>query len=140
MKLCDLLGMTITVSLSCVLMTVLVRQKPRPQKPSVYSTEDFLRDAQVEHNKIWFAGKLPPTAVYWAETPDGDEGETICNKKETVCEIFISPRYNPGLNEAEFTLFHEDCHEAEPQSFDHGPAWQNCMKSLADRGAFEKLW
>lgn len=106
----------------------------------IFTPQEYLRAAHIRHNATWFGGKLPDTTVLYAETPDGDEGETICAKDWKVCSIFISPKYNPGLNEAELTLFHEECHEVTPTDFGHGPEWQNCMKRLAAAGAFERLW
>lgn len=112
---------------------------PRPAAPVTQA------DLQLEYtgmNDVYFDGKLPrDTQIEYL--PDGrtDIGRTFINDKGGFT-IFINAYYDRSRREALFTEYHESCHIATwRKDFDpHGPAFQLCMRRLAEAGAFKDLW
>lgn len=109
-------------------------------------------------NELYFDNKLPrDVEVVAAEAPDNGTngnyylGETEHQPGTHYYKIFISPTYNLFPQDERETVLHESCHvyvnearEARGQGFvdydPHGPEWQDCMLTLAKRGALADLW
>ena len=103
--------------------------------------EVHLRAQYVSVNAQYFGDRLPEPTIHYSNLPDGRDVIGFSTDLTTNPIIYVVPKYNLKNEQADETLRHEMCHVATSyEDFDHGPAWQNCMKSLADRGAFEGIW
>ena len=119
------------------------------KKDSTSVNEAKIRAELVENfrhfNDGWFDGDLSQNTriMYYNMGPDFAIGDMTSDGAGQFT-IFINSYYDRNPREAEFTEFHEMCHEAialRGNEFEeHGPAWQGCMHRLANAGAFENLW
>ena len=93
-----------------------------------------LKRAFLDYNQRWFNGKLAPdTIVRWAEM---DEMGTSTGQL-----ILVNRKLRRWDSAWKLTLFHEMAHVAtDSEVAEHGPRWLRVMRSLARRGAFDKLW
>lgn len=102
-----------------------------------------------EYNVRWFGGDLPKIPVRWGDPRKFSRREgkatlavTNFDGKRAV-EIVFAPRLrkNREWQLIRFTLLHECCHVVLPHNVaDHGRAFNNKMRELANAGAFDGLW
>jgi hypothetical protein len=96
-------------------------------------------------NDVYFDGKLPKNVTVLYEpnvswNGDEDLGLTT-NDYGTHYTIRINSYYVRDMKHGEMTMYHEECHLATWNEFNqHGPAWKQCMRRLAEQGAFDELW
>lgn len=93
-------------------------------------------------NARFFGGALPATAVYLSNQVEDDWiGETT-KDPNGVFDIEIDEPLAPAVREQEWVLRHEMCHVATwgEKETAHGAAWQECMVTLANKGAFTNVW
>lgn len=101
-----------------------------------------------KYNKQWFEGKLPRLPVVWGEPrkfPNSEGKSTLASthyEADAPVLIVFAPRLrvNKEWNLVRCTMLHEMCHVALPYRVDHGKIFQNLMRDLAMRGAFDGLW
>jgi hypothetical protein len=88
-------------------------------------------DVQVGYNEL--EGMYGTLAVnIWTSEEDGLEHK--------VLQIHIDPRKHHGSEQTHFTLLHEMAHVRLLPWRKHGKKFQDEMKRLAGRDAFEELW
>lgn len=106
-------------------------------------------DRQLKHwfdkfNTRWFEGKLPSTIIFW-EPPSDSFGVTcpVFEVNDKVFEIKLDPSLKGVPDYWKLLLLHEMAHiKLWPKhpKHQHGKAFQDEMKRLANEGAFKSLW
>jgi hypothetical protein len=109
-------------------------------------TNGHLNNAFREFNEEYFYGGLPSTTVRLADLSDLHSIADIRQMEDERWIIRIDRRSNPTINSADMSLLHEMCHEQDKISGQnegldgHSDAFEACMVSLAQRGAFKGKW
>lgn len=115
-----------------------------PLKPdTVYLS--FLYNA---YNDVYFNGNLPRNIVVdWDPMliPQHNMGLTECPDDKVAsdgCKITLSPDQQRWSRVWMMTLLHEECHVATwgKEKDAHGKQFHQCMRRLANEGAFDELW
>lgn len=117
-------------------------EKPTQNKDLQRYVDDYYKGL----NEDYFDNKLPKDTAIVIRNID-DPPNTIAlttplgNHKYVIS---LDPRLNATSGAFALSEAHEVCHEAtneagHPDPF-HGEYFQNCMKRLANEGAFEKIW
>jgi len=98
------------------------------------------------YNEKYFNNELPKNVLISHNLHD-DRFSALTEQYESgFYHIEFNEKFNLSRREELFTLLHESCHirnmsSSQGDEFDqHGVRWQQCMLSLANRGAFSDLW
>jgi len=108
-------------------------------------------------NELYFDNKLPKNVIFVeGECPDKptDGGFNVACTSHAVgtrwYKVWVSPTYNETLTDEREAVLHESCHIRVYENYEnknetyggdeHGPEWQDCMLTLAKKGAFETIW
>lgn len=119
----------------------------------VVPTNSILWDEYAQYNKDYFGDTLPYATIEYANLLS-DEGKhdmmAQVEHRASSYHISIDREFNPILKTADISLLHEMCHVKLDASGEvpltvksdvaHGEKFQNCMVSLASRGAMHDLW
>jgi hypothetical protein len=110
----------------------------------------FLNNWYKATNDTYFDSKLPKdTQIQIHDIPPDVHADFTIGQTTPLGNgqyiIEIDPRFNPSGGEEALTLDHEICHvfllqQNKDGDNKHGVRFQNCMKRLADEGAFSDLW
>lgn len=111
--------------------------KPKPVTTSALL--EHVREQYVSYNEMWFDGKLPKDTIFTLTPNTSFQAET--DKVNGTFVIRFNPKYNLVVSQIDLNLLHESCHIVTwDEDLDHGVRWVGCMRSLAARGALDRLW
>jgi hypothetical protein len=115
-----------------------------PMPVDVPLTDQQLQSWYAGFNEEYFDDKLPKdTVIAWADlTARKYMGSTVCDVLGKNCRIQIDQFTNKTPRTTRMTIAHETCHVATwgQDKIDHGMYFQNCMRQMANKGAFENIW
>jgi predicted metal-dependent hydrolase len=94
------------------------------------------------YNKRYFRDRLPKDCIIqWADLKYRNANAICITEESKKDKIQISQEFVNNPTVALHFLLHEMCHlKLKNKTLGHGPIWQREMKSLAARGAFNKMW
>jgi hypothetical protein len=97
-----------------------------------------------QNNKAYFSGRLPHARVFWSRDvldEEGLMGLTVAPGHGVFIIMLDRKMLDDGFERtAQQTLLHESCHLKLWPYTRHGPRFQRCMMSLAEKGAMSRLW
>lgn len=113
----------------------------------------FKPDARLQkwyqkYNRAFLDGQLPPDVQVGYNELEGMYGTLAVNiwtseedgLEHRVLQLHIDPRKHYGSEQTHMTLLHEMCHVKLLPWRKHGRRFQEEMKRLAGRDAFEEHW
>jgi hypothetical protein len=111
----------------------------------MYKSDKRLRKLYARYNKEFFDSELPvEVQVGWNDDPATSYGFTLCiDDDETdhvAFQIHLNKAIQVSYEQTRLTLLHEMAHVKLHPYTKHGKKFQEEMKRLAGRDAFEGLW
>jgi len=122
---------------------------PKVRKAPCTTPQVKWDDAQLQNvfnslNQIYFFGQLKNVSVSWGDSGEGNEAMTHQNRLGHY-DIHLNADDLMTERQVVSDLLHESCHVATLYKYKrgddvHGADFQNCMFTLANRGAFHDVW